>query len=148
MHTILGANGVIGRGLSQNLSASAVPIRLVSRNPRRVNAGDEVFAADLLDPEATALAIAGSDVAYLVAGLRYDAVVWQEEWPRVMRNVIDGCKRHGSRLVFFDNVYAYGKVDGLMTEETPFNPCSKKGEVRAQIATMLLNEMLFRGRIV
>jgi nucleoside-diphosphate-sugar epimerase len=141
MHTILGANGVIGRGLSQNLSASAVPIRLVSRNPRRVNAGDEVFAANLLDPAATAQAIAGSDVAYLVAGLRYDTGVWQEEWPRVMRNVIDGCKRHGSRLVFFDNVYAYGKVDGLMTEETPFNPCSKKGEVRAQIATMLLNEI-------
>ena len=28
-----------------------------------------------------------------------------------------------------------------MTEQTPFRPCSKKGEIRAQIATMLLNEM-------
>ena len=28
-----------------------------------------------------------------------------------------------------------------MTEETPFKPVSKKGEVRAEIATMLLNEM-------
>jgi nucleoside-diphosphate-sugar epimerase len=27
-----------------------------------------------------------------------------------------------------------------MTEETPFNPCSKKGEVRAKIATSLINE--------
>jgi nucleoside-diphosphate-sugar epimerase len=35
----------------------------------------------------------------------------------------------------------YGKVDGAMTEETPFKPVSKKGEVRAAIATMLLNEM-------
>jgi len=33
------------------------------------------------------------------------------------------------------------KVNGVMTEETPFHPSSKKGEVRAQIATMLLNEM-------
>ena len=28
-----------------------------------------------------------------------------------------------------------------MTEDTPFNPISKKGEVRAKIATMLLDEM-------
>jgi nucleoside-diphosphate-sugar epimerase len=59
----------------------------------------------------------------------------------VMRNVIDACKRHGSRLVFFDNVYAYGHVKGVMTEETPLNPNSRKGKVRAQIATMLLDEM-------
>ena len=31
-----------------------------------------------------------------------------------------------ARLMFFDNVYMYGKVDGRMTEETPFNPCSRK----------------------
>ena len=28
-----------------------------------------------------------------------------------------------------------------MTEQTLFNPCSRKGEIRAHIATMLLNEM-------
>jgi len=141
MHTILGANGVIGYELSQALSGTGVRLRQVSRTPRKVNETDEVFPADLLDPNATAQAIAGSDVAYLVAGLKYDTRVWQEQWPRVMRNVIDGCKRHDSSLVFFDNVYAYGRVDGVMTEETPFNPCSRKGEVRAKIATMLLDEM-------
>ena len=52
----------------------------------------------------------------------------------------DACKRHGSALVFFDNVYVYGQVDGVMTEETPYNPCSRKGEVRARIATMLMDE--------
>src|SRR5687768_4022716 len=58
-----------------------------------------------------------------------------------MRNVIAACSRQQCKLVFFDNVYAYGKVDGVMTEETPFNPTSKKGEVRAQIATTLLDAM-------
>jgi hypothetical protein len=55
--------------------------------------------------------VAGSKVTYLVAGLKYDHTVWEEQWPKVMRNAIDGCKRHGSALVFFDNVYAYGRVD-------------------------------------
>ena len=141
MHTILGSNGVIGYSLSKALTAKGERLRQVSRSPRKVNETDEVFPADLLDPKATAQAISGSDVAYLVAGLKYDTRVWQEQWPRIMRNVIDGCKRHRSVLVFFDNVYAYGRVDGVMTEETAFNPRSRKGAVRAEIATTLLDEI-------
>lgn len=141
MHTILGANGVIAQELSRALASSAPGIRQVSRNPQRVNPTDEVVTAELLDGKATAKAVSGSEVVYLVAGLKYNASVWQEQWPRVMRNVMEACKRHGARLVFLDNVYAYGRVDGAMTEETPFNPISKKGEVRAKIATMLLDEM-------
>jgi len=141
MHTILGANGVIAQELSRALASSSTSIRQVSRNPRKVNQTDETVVCDLLDAQAAANAVAGSEGVYLVAGLKYDASVWQEQWPRVMRNVIDACKQHDARLVFFDNVYAYGRVDGLMTEDTPFNPISKKGEVRAKIASLLLDEM-------
>ncbi|MBI1425024.1 MAG: NAD-dependent epimerase/dehydratase family protein [Gammaproteobacteria bacterium] len=141
MHTILGANGTIGRELSRALVAFTPDIRQVSRHPRKVNPGDATVAADLLDVQAVANAVAGSEVVYLVAGLPYKLSVWQEHWPRVMRNVIDACKQHSARLVFFDNVYAYGRVDGVMTEATPFHPTSKKGEVRARIAGMLLDEM-------
>ncbi len=141
MQTILGANGVIGRELSMLLPKYTDRIRQVSRAPKMVNDTDELFSADLLDADATAKAVAGSDVVYLLAGLKYDTKVWQEQWPKVMRNAIDACKRHNCKLVFFDNVYAYGRVDGTMTEDTRFNPCSKKGEVRAKVATMLLDEM-------
>jgi nucleoside-diphosphate-sugar epimerase len=141
MQTILGANGVIGRELSRALPAYVDRIRQVSRSPAPVNATDELVTADLLDARAVDAAVKGSEVAYLVAGLKYDTEVWREDWPRLMRNVIDACRRHRVRLVFFDNVYAYGRVAGKMTEETPFNPVSRKGEVRAQIASLLLEEM-------
>jgi nucleoside-diphosphate-sugar epimerase len=141
MQTILGANGVIGNELSKLLPQYTDKVRQVSRNPKKVNATDETMAADLLDPKAVSDAVKGSDVAYLVAGLKYDAKVWVDQWPRVMRNTIDACKRHGTKLVFFDNVYAYGKVDGVMSEDTPYNPCSRKGEVRATIATTLMDEV-------
>jgi len=140
MHTILGANGTIGHQVSLALPHTT-RIRQVGRHPERENATDQLFKADLLDAKATEKAVAGSEVVYLLAGLKYNAKVWQEQWPRVMRNTIDACKRHQSKLIFFDNVYPYGKVQGTMTETTPFNPCSKKGEVRATIATMLLDEM-------
>ncbi|MFC6672309.1 NAD-dependent epimerase/dehydratase family protein [Marinobacterium aestuariivivens] len=141
MDVILGANGIIGQELSRALAAQGRQVRQVSRNPERVSATDGTFAADLLDGEATARAVEGCEVAYLVAGLKYETAAWQAQWPRLMRNVIDACKRNRCRLVFFDNVYAYGRVEGSMTEQTPFNPVSKKGEVRARIATMLLDEM-------
>jgi nucleoside-diphosphate-sugar epimerase len=140
MQTILGANGVIGREVSRHLPQYSSRIRQVSRSPKPVNATDELFTADLLDAAATANAVAGSAVTYLVAGLKYDHKVWEQQWPKVMGNAIDACKRHGSALVFFDNVYAYGPVNGVMTEETPYNPCSRKGEIRARIATMLMDE--------
>ena len=112
MHTILGANGVIARELSRALATNKSEIRQVSRNPRKVNPTDETCVADLLDAQATTNAVAGSEVVYLVAGLKYNISIWQEQWPRVMRNVIDACVQHGASLVFFDNVYAYGWVKG------------------------------------
>jgi nucleoside-diphosphate-sugar epimerase len=35
----------------------------------------------------------------------------------------------------------YGRVEGIMTEESQINPCSQKGEVRAKIAELLLSDM-------
>ena len=58
-----------------------------------------------------------------------------------MANTIEACKRAQAKLIFFDNVYMYGKVNGPMTEETPYDPCSKKGQIRAGIATTLMNEV-------
>ena len=147
LHTLLGAGGVIARELSTALSRDGgARLRLVSRTAQAVSANAQWVGADLLDAEATARAVQGSAVVYLLAGLRYDTVAWQTEWPRVMAHTIEACQRHGAKLVFFDNVYAYGRVQGAMTEVTPFNPCSRKGEVRAAIATTLLDAMR-RGEV-
>jgi len=141
MVTILGAGGAIGSELVKELTARNESIRLVSRNPKLVPGVAEAAAADLSILDDTVKVVTGSRIAFLLVGLKYDLTEWRALWPRIMRNAIEGAKRANARLVFFDNVYMYGKVEGVMTEQTPFHPCSKKGEIRAQIATMLLNEM-------
>jgi len=141
MHTILGAGGTVGTELLREFSQAGKQVRLVGRNPKLVEGATEVVSADLSNPEQTIRAVSGSKTVYLLIGLKYDVKVWRELWPRIMNNVIEACKRSNAKLIFFDNVYMYGKVSGPMTEETPFNPCSKKGEIRAQIATDLLNEI-------
>jgi nucleoside-diphosphate-sugar epimerase len=141
MQTILGAGGAIGTELLNELVRRQQPVRLVGRNPKQVQGVTETVSADLSDLAQTISAVAGSTIVHLLVGLKYDVKVWRELWPRIMGNAIEACKRANAKLIFFDNVYMYGKVVGPMTEETPFNPCSRKGEIRAKIATALLNEV-------
>jgi len=140
MVTILGAGGAIGNELVKLLAATHEPFRLVGRNPKATPGATEILSADLTDRDQTVRAVAGSSVVHLLVGLKYDHKVWQDMWPRIMGNTIEACKRAGAKLIFLDNVYMYGKVSGPMTEDTPFNPCSKKGEIRAHVATMLVDE--------
>jgi nucleoside-diphosphate-sugar epimerase len=141
MVTILGAGGSIGNQLVKELTLRNTPIRLVSRNPRPSTGSVQAMAADLTQLDDTVKAVSGSSVAFLLVGLKYELKLWRELWPRIMRNAVEAAKRANARLIFFDNVYMYGKVDGAMTEETPFRPCSSKGEIRAEIATSLLKEI-------
>ena len=142
MQTILGANGTIGSELAKELPKYTNKIRLVSRHPKKVNETDELFPADLSDPSIVDKAIEGSEVVYLLVGFDYSIKVWREKWPKLMRATIEACKKYNAKLVFFDNVYLYDeKAIPHMTEESPINPPSKKGEVRREIADMLMNEI-------
>ena len=140
MQTILGSGGAISRVLVPSLNNYTSKIRLAGRNPKTYTGREELFTVDLLDEERTSKAVEGSGVVYLLAGLQYDIRVWKVSWPIIMNHVIEACKKHKANLVFLDNVYMYGLVEGWMTEETPSNPCSRKGEVRAAIATRLISE--------
>lgn len=141
MHTILGAGGPTANALTRELSNTNETIRLVSRKPISTsNPNASWVKADLLNEAELFAAAEGSKVIYLCAGLTYDAEIWQQQWPVIIQNVINLTKRTGARLIFFDNVYMYGLVNGPMTENTPYQPCSLKGKVRAKIAEQLMNE--------
>lgn len=142
MQTILGAGGPIADELARALHRDFThDIRLVSRHPSKVNETDELVAADLTDAEATSHAVAGSDVVYLTVGLPMDSQLWEEKFPVMMRNTIAAVKEHGAKLVYFDNTYMYAGTPTPQTEDTAFAPNGRKGAVRAELATMLLDEM-------
>ena len=140
IHTILGTGGVIANGLATELIDHQESVRLVARHPAP-RTGATTLSADLTDPAQTLTAIEGSAIVYLCVGLKYDFSVWRQQWPRIITNTIEACKRTQARLIFFDNVYMYGKVDGPMTEDTPYDPCSRKGDLRARLATQLMSEV-------
>ncbi len=138
--TILGAGGSIGNALVKELLAQRRNVRLVSRSGYSWP-GAKSVRGDLLNLTETIDAVRGSSVVFLCAGLPYDHKVWEKTWPRVTAHTIEACKRANARLIFFDNDYMYGHVTGKMTEKTPYYSCSKKGEVRAEIARVLYQEI-------
>ncbi|MEC8924702.1 MAG: NAD-dependent epimerase/dehydratase family protein [Pseudomonadota bacterium] len=139
MQTILGASGQIGIELARALHRDyTTDIRIVSRNPSKVNRTDSIMSANLLNAEQTAHAVKGSDIVYLTVGLPMDTERWEQEWPVIMRNVIDACKTHNAKLVFFDNTYMYPQTAEPQTEDILFEPHGRKGQVRADIAQELI----------
>jgi nucleoside-diphosphate-sugar epimerase len=142
MQTVLGSGGQIAEELTRELRRNFTDhIRLVSRNPRKVHETDQLVPADLMDADATDRAVAGSDIVYLTVGLPMDSALWEQRFPTMMANTIAACRKHGSKLVFFDNTYMYPRTATPQTEQTPFEPVGRKAAVRAQIATTLLGEM-------
>lgn len=144
MHTILGAGGPTANAITKELlnHNPNETIRLVSRRPSKIAAPNLTWKkADLLNYAEVLEATNGSSVIYMCAGLVYDKNIWQQQWPIVMQNLINATKETQARLIFFDNVYMYGLVKGPMLESTPYHPISVKGEVRAKIATQLMDEV-------
>ena len=142
MQTILGSGGAIGVPLAKELIKYTDQIRLVSRNPKKVNETDELYPIDVFDLAQINKAIAGSKIVYVVIGFEYKLSVWQKNWPSFMQEVIDACKRHQAKLVFFDNVYMYAKSSiPHMKEDSPLEVSSKKGKIRKQLHEMVMNEV-------
>lgn len=142
MQTILGSGGIIATELAKALVYYTTDIRLVSRNPKKVNTTDELMSADLLNSQAVNNAVEDSSVVYVTIGFPYSAKVWEEMWPKFIGHVIAACKKYGAKLVFFDNIYMYDEdyLEG-MTEETRENPPSRKGNTRMRVVDMIRREV-------
>ena len=142
MQTILGSGGAIGNELAKSLKTYTTDIRLVSRNPKKVNDTDQLHPANLKNPAEVDNAIEGSDIVYVTIGFEYSRKAWKQNWVPFIKSVTEGCKKHNARLVFFDNVYMYDR-DHLsnMKEDTPIRPTSVKGRVRKEVAELIMKEI-------
>lgn len=141
---ILGATGPVGSALASELRKVRLItiLQLAARSYENKSGGKIIYKkADLLSAKETEQAVKGMDIAYLTVGLPYKLSVWEKDWPWLLQNVMKACEKYKVKLVFFDNVYAYGLVKGSMTEETPLHPSSKKGKVRKQIQEMIMKEV-------
>lgn len=134
VHAVFGA-GQIGPLLAERLVGAGKQVRVIRKSAGAVPVqGAEVVRGDAMDPAFCAEAVRGAEVVYHCMNTAYSAKVWGETLPRLQANLVAAAGRAGARLVVLDNVYALGRTGGRpMNEDTPPNPCSRKGAIRAEL---------------
>lgn len=138
-HLVLGAGG-IGRHTAAHLAAQGHTVTLASRSGKVTDRpwahfGPEavtVVAADATDPaRLIELAQGAASIVNAINPPRY--TTWETDWPPVAHALLTAAEATGAGLVTVSNLYAYGRVDGPMTEEQPLVPNGHKGELRARM---------------
>jgi nucleoside-diphosphate-sugar epimerase len=134
---VVGGVGAVGRAVINELVGRGLPVRAIARHrvaglPREV----DLVQADVTDPDAARRAMTGAAVVYHVASAPYHR--WPELLPPLMRGVLDGAASTGARIIYADNLYAYGPVDGPLTEDLPSRVTGPNGRVRTTLADQLM----------
>jgi nucleoside-diphosphate-sugar epimerase len=132
LHVVLG-HGQIGALVADELEARGARVRIVRRGPAGApRPGREWASGDLSDLAFAEQATRGASVVYDCTSPSYDQ--WLTLLLPLSRGALHGAAKAGAKLVALDNLYMYGRVDGLISESCPIAPCSRKGEVRARLA--------------
>jgi nucleoside-diphosphate-sugar epimerase len=136
LHVVLGT-GPLGLAVLRHLAGTEQRVRAVIRRGRDDLPADvELFIANVADPSEARRACEGADVVYHCANPPYAR--WPELHPPLMRAVIEAASSAGAKVVFGDNLYAYGPVDGPVRENLPYRASGPNGRSRARIAEDLM----------
>lgn len=145
LHVVFGASGGAGGAVVRALAASGARVRAVSRSGRgSYPEGVEAVRADATDAAAAREAGHGADVMHHCVNVPYSE--WVATLPAVMTSLVAAAEESGARLVYCDNLYMYGEVEGPITEETPRRATGVKGRLRIELADRLL-EAHAAGRV-
>ena len=136
LHVVLGT-GPLGLAVIRHLAGTRQRVRAVTRGGRDdLPEGVELVNADVADASEAERACDGADVVYHCANPPY--AKWPELHPPLMHAIIGGASAAGAKLVFGDNLYAYGPVDGPVTEDLAYRASGPNGRTRARIADDLM----------
>lgn len=136
LYVVLGA-GPLGLAVIRHLAGTGQRVRAVTRGSGdALPEGVELVAADVAHASEAERACDGADVVYHCANPPY--AKWSELHPPLMHTIIGGASAAGAKLVFGDNLYAYGPVDGPLTEDLPYRASGPNGRTRARIADDLM----------
>lgn len=137
LHVVLGASGGAGNAIARALHGEGLRVRSVNRSGVvDLPNGVERVAADITTDSGVAAAVDGADVVYMAAQPAYHR--WTEEFPPMLRRVVDATAGAGAKLVMVDNLYGYGPGTGTISEKSAEAAADSKGRVRREMTEMLL----------
>ena len=137
LNVVFGASGGLGNAVVRVLAAQGKRVRAVNRSGLAdVPAGVELAAGNASYVASATEACKGAAVVFHCANAPYTD--WPRSFPPMTDNIMAAAAAAGAKLVFGDNLYAYGPVRGRMTEDLPYAATGPKGRTRALMANKLL----------
>ena len=139
LHVVVGAAGATGRLVVQHLLDGGHQVRAVTRDGRRwpvSGAEPQWWAADAAHAEALTKACRGARTVYHC--VMPPLLRWRVDFPAVTDAMVAAAARVGAGLVYADDTWMYGRVQGPMTPDTPDRPVSSYGVLRAWLAERML----------
>lgn len=133
-HVVTGA-GPVGTTVALQLAESGARVRLLTRSGSGPDhPAVERLRHDVSRPDGLAALLEGATaVHHCVHASRYEAATWRRELPATEQVVMDAAVDAGAVVVFPESLYAYGVVDGPITEASPRQAGSGKPGVRAEL---------------
>lgn len=136
LHVVLGT-GPLGMATAEALVQRGHQVRMVNRSgTAAASASVSVMRADLYDPAAVRELSTGATAVYQCAQPAYHE--WTTKFEPLQSAIIEGVAGSGAKLIVAENLYMYGAVEGPIHEGLPYNGHTRKGRVRARMATQLL----------
>ena len=137
VQVVFGA-GQVGSHLAESLLWSGAKVRVAKRSSTGIPDGAEPALGDATDPAFCEASVADAQVVDHCMNPAYSTRVWEEVLPKYLDNLIAAAGSVGARLVVLENLYMMGVGDGgLINEDSPVDPRSRKGEIRARLAEAL-----------
>ena len=139
LHVIFGT-GPLGRFTAEALIEKGFQVRLINRSGKMEIKPEaaEIVRGDAYNFSETFNLVKGATTIYQCAQPPYHR--WEEEFPKLQNAIIQLAIASQSKLVVAENLYMYGKTHAqCMTENTPYDPCSKKGKVRTEMTKVLFD---------
>ena len=134
---IVFGTGPLGYAVAEELLAKGQSVKLVNRSGEGdIPEGATIVKADVTNTELTREVCKNVRTVFHCAMPPYTQ--WPELFPAITYGIINGAISAEANLVYGDNLYMYGQVNGPIKEDLPNNARGPKGKIRGEMADKLM----------
>ena len=140
LHVVFGT-GALGKWTARELIKMGKQVRMISHSGKadsRIPAGVEVVQGDAYDTSHNIEVTKGAAAVYQCAQPLYHE--WAEKFPPMQKAILDAVSANGAKFIVGENLYMHGDTNGQpIFENTPYQAHTKKGKVRGEMATAVMD---------